>query len=106
MEVYTTQPGVQLYTANGLDVSLKSGGVAYGNHAGLCLETQHYPDSPNHPEFPSTLLRPGEQLRAVDRPQVQHATNYRGLKRELQSPDAKGSGPCFRPICNRPLHCD
>jgi aldose 1-epimerase len=61
MEVHTTEPGVQLYTANGLDGSLKSGGVAYGRHAGLCLETQHYPDSPNHPEFPSTLLRPGER---------------------------------------------
>ena len=55
------QPGVQLYTANGLDGSLKAGGVAYGRHAGLCLETQHYPDSPNHPEFPSTLLKPGER---------------------------------------------
>ena len=61
MEVYTTEPGVQLYTANGLDGSLTSGGVAYGKHAGLCLETQHYPDSPNHPAFPSTLLRPGER---------------------------------------------
>ena len=60
MEVHTTEPGVQLYTANGLDGSPKSGGVAYGRHAGLCLETQHYPDSPNHPEFPTTLLKPGE----------------------------------------------
>jgi aldose 1-epimerase len=61
MEVYTTQPGIQLYTANFLDATLHGGGVAFGRHFGLCLETQHYPDSPNRPEFPSTLLRPGEK---------------------------------------------
>ena len=61
MEVYTTQPGVQLYTANFLDATLRGGGVAFGRHFGLCLETQHYPDSPNRPEFPSTVLRPGEK---------------------------------------------
>jgi aldose 1-epimerase len=61
METFTTQPGVQLYTANGLDGRLKGkGGVAYGRHAGFCLETQHYPDSVNHPEFPSVILRPGQ----------------------------------------------
>ena len=63
MEVFTTQPGVQLYTANGLKMKDKSGKLRYGNHAGLCLETQHYPDSPNRPDFPSTLLRPGETYR-------------------------------------------
>ena len=61
MEVYTTEPGVQLYTANGLDGSLHAGGRAYQKYFGLCLETQHFPDSPNHPEFPSTLLKPGEK---------------------------------------------
>jgi aldose 1-epimerase len=60
MEVYTTQPGVTLYTANHLDGKLHGGGVAYQKHAAVCLETQHYPDSPNHPDFPSTVLRPGE----------------------------------------------
>jgi aldose 1-epimerase len=65
MEVYTTQPAIILYTANHLDGSLRAGGVAYQKHAGFCLETQHYPDSPNHPDFPSTLLRPGERFRHV-----------------------------------------
>ena len=53
MEVLTTQPGVQLYTANHL-------GAPWGQHGAFCLETQHYPDSPNHPEFPTTQLNPGE----------------------------------------------
>ncbi len=60
MEVYTTEPAIQLYTANGLDGTLRGGGKSYHKHAGLCLEAQHYPDSPNQPQFPSTLLRPGE----------------------------------------------
>jgi aldose 1-epimerase len=64
MEVLTTQPGVQLYTANWLDGSLiGKGGVAYRQHAALCLETQHFPDSINHPNFPSVVLRPGEKYR-------------------------------------------
>ena len=61
LEVYTTQPGLQLYTGNFLDGSdIGRDGVPYLKHGGLCLETQHYPDSPNHPEYPSTALRPGE----------------------------------------------
>ena len=60
MEVYTTQPAVQFYTGNFLNGSLKSGGKTYEKHSGFCLETQHYPDSPNHADFPSTLLKPGE----------------------------------------------
>jgi len=63
MEVHTTQPAIQLYTGNFLDGKLKAHGVAYGRHYGFCLETQHYPDSPNRPEFPSTVLRPGETYR-------------------------------------------
>ena len=60
LEVATTEPGMQLYTGNFLDGSIKGkGGAAYGRHAGFCLETQHYPDTPNKPDFPSTLLRPG-----------------------------------------------
>jgi len=59
MEVYTTQPGMQFYTANGMrDVRGKDGKV-YQNHYGFCLETQHFPDSPNKPHFPSPILRPG-----------------------------------------------
>jgi len=61
MEVHTTQPGIQLYTGNWLDGSDKGkGGKSYGMRSALCLETQNYPDSPNKPGFPSTLLRPGE----------------------------------------------
>ncbi|MGW8179925.1 MAG: aldose epimerase family protein, partial [bacterium] len=58
MEVYTTQPGVQLYSGNFLDGTEKSGG--FKQYEGFCLETQHYPDSPNQPSFPSTILKPGE----------------------------------------------
>ena len=61
MEMFTTEPGVQLYTANFLDGTLKGkGGVVYKKHQAFCLEAQHFPDSINHPEFPSTVLRPGE----------------------------------------------
>jgi len=61
MEVYTDQPGVQFYTGNFLDGSIHGkGGKAYGARAAFCLETQHFPDSPNHPQFPSAELKPGE----------------------------------------------
>jgi aldose 1-epimerase len=59
MEVFTTEPGVQLYTGNFLDGSVMGKGVVYKKHTGFCLETQHFPDSPHHPEFPSIVLRPG-----------------------------------------------
>ena len=65
LEVTTDQPGVQFYAGNFLDGSLIGrGGIVYGKHAGFCLETQHFPDSPNQPAFPSTVLRPGETLRS------------------------------------------
>jgi aldose 1-epimerase len=61
MEVTTTEPGVQFYTGNFLDGSIKGrGGKPYVKRSGLCLETQHYPDSPNKPAFPSVVLRPGQ----------------------------------------------
>jgi aldose 1-epimerase len=66
MAVLTTEPGLQLYTGQQLDRSrVGKGGVAYGPHAGLCLETQHFPDSPNRPQFPSTRLLPGETYRST-----------------------------------------
>jgi len=66
LTVTTTQPGVQFYSGNFLDGSYKGkAGVAYGKYAGLCLETQHYPDSPNQPAFPSTLLKPGETMHST-----------------------------------------
>lgn len=65
MEVSTTEPGIQFYSGNFLDGTLKNtrGGATYVKHAGLCLETQHFPDSPNQPSFPETILRPGETYR-------------------------------------------
>ena len=61
MDVLTDQPGVQLYTGNHLDGSLVgTNGITYPRHSGLCLETQHFPNSPNEPSFPSTVLRPGQ----------------------------------------------
>jgi len=66
MEVLTTEPGVQLYTANGLDGSITGvGGVTYPRHGGFCLETQHFPDSINKPNFPSVVLRPGETFKSA-----------------------------------------
>ena len=59
MEVWTTQPGIQFYSAIHLDGSIKGIGGAYQKYGALCLETQHYPDSPNHKNFPSTELKPG-----------------------------------------------
>jgi len=64
MEVLTTEPGIQFYAGNFLDGShVGKGGKAYQHRWGLCLETQHFPDSPNHPEFPSAVLKPGETYR-------------------------------------------
>ena len=61
MQVFTDQPGLQLYTANFLDGSLNGkSGKPYMKRGSLCLETQHFPDSPNQPKFPNTILRPGE----------------------------------------------
>ncbi len=66
MEVITTEPGVQFYSGNFLDGSLKGkSGRKYPFRSGLCLESQHYPDSPNHPEFPNTILKPGETLKST-----------------------------------------
>ncbi|MBI1357467.1 MAG: galactose-1-epimerase [Acidobacteria bacterium] len=66
MEVWTTQPGVQVYTGNFLDGSVKGkSGVAYQRRAALCLETQHYPDSPNQEAFPSAALYPGELYKST-----------------------------------------
>ena len=65
MEISTTEPGVQFYSGNFLDGTITGkGGAVYRFRYGLALETQHYPDSPNHPNFPSTILRPGQQYRS------------------------------------------
>lgn len=66
LEAWTTEPGVQFYAGNMLDVRAGAkGGAVYGRRAGFCLETQKFPDSPNHPNFPSCVLRPGERLSSV-----------------------------------------
>jgi len=61
LEVYTNEPGVQFYTGNFMTPEKGKFGVTYPHRGALCLETQHYPDSPNQPDFPSTVLRPGEK---------------------------------------------
>ena len=61
MEIYTTEPGIQFYTGNFLDGSVKGKrGIYYQKRSAICVETQHFPDSPNQPNYPSTLFRPGE----------------------------------------------
>ena len=66
MEVLTTEPGLQVYAGGALDgTQVGKKGRAYGRHAGICLETQHFPDSPNQPGFPPTRLDPGQAFRSV-----------------------------------------
>jgi aldose 1-epimerase len=66
LRVLTDQPGIQFYSGNFLDGTIKGkGGMAYQHRTGLCLETQHFPDSPNHPSFPSTELKPGKKFHSV-----------------------------------------
>lgn len=74
MEVWTTEPGVQFYTGNFLNGTVRGKeGKVYGHRSAFCLETQHFPDSPNHPAFPSTVLKPGERFHST--------TVYRFLSR-------------------------
>jgi aldose 1-epimerase len=64
MEVWTEEPGVQFYSGNFVPADLLGKtGAPYGPRHGFCLETQHYPDSPNHPDFPAIVLRPGSIYR-------------------------------------------
>jgi aldose 1-epimerase len=74
MEVWTTEPGMQFYTGNFLDGTLRKRGKVYQRRFGFCLETQHYPDSPNKPNFPSTVLRKGQRYRST--------TSYRFMVRK------------------------
>ena len=65
LQLSTTQPGVQFYTGNFLDGTIKGkGGKVYGKRAAFCLETQHFPDSPNHPAFPNTMLNPNDTMKS------------------------------------------
>ena len=65
LEVSTTEPGLQLYTGNFLDGIRGKGGKVYNRRYAFCLETQHFPDSPNHPQFPSTVLKPGQHFEST-----------------------------------------
>ncbi len=66
MGVFTTEPGLQVYTGNFLDGSaIGKGGTPLGYRQGLCLETQHFPDAPNRPEFPSIVLEPRRELQST-----------------------------------------
>jgi aldose 1-epimerase len=67
LELFTEEPGVQFYSGNFLDGSLAGKGRVYQHRSGFCLEPQHFPDSPNHPAFPNTILRPGEQYTTESR---------------------------------------
>ena len=79
LEVATTEPGVQLYTAQGLNGSIVgTSGRPYEKFGGFCLETQHFPDSPNRPEFPGTVLRPGETFRSVTTYRFRFTTDRTG----------------------------
>lgn len=60
LELFTQEPGVQFYSGNFLDGTLLGKGRAWGHRSGFCIEPEHFPDSPNHPDFPNTILRPGE----------------------------------------------
>ncbi len=71
LEVYTTEPGLQFYTGNFLDGTIKtSGGIAIQQHTALCLETQHFPNSPNEPTFPSTILKSGDMYHTITKYKV------------------------------------
>jgi aldose 1-epimerase len=66
MEISTVEPGIQFYSGNFLDGTITGkGGWVYRKHWGFCLETQHFPDSPNHPDFPTTVLKPGETYKTL-----------------------------------------
>jgi aldose 1-epimerase len=66
LQVLTTEPGIQFYSGNFLDGTVRGkGGMLYPHRSGLCLETQHFPDSPNHDNFPSTVLKPGKLYRST-----------------------------------------
>jgi aldose 1-epimerase len=65
LDISTTEPGIQFYSGNFLDGTIRGkGGQVYAHRTGLCLETQHFPDSPNRSNFPSTILRPGDVYRS------------------------------------------
>ena len=91
MEVLTTEPGLQFYTGNFLDGTLKGKGKTYPHRGAFCMETQHYPDSPNKLTFPSTELRPG----------ATYKTNFTVYR--FRRPDRAGASPETCPTEVMPL---
>ena len=75
MEVFTDEPGAQLYIGNWLDGIRGKGGAVYNPYQGFCIETQHFPDAPNQDSFPSTILRPGEIFKSETRYQFSSGQN-------------------------------
>jgi aldose 1-epimerase len=65
LQCWTTEPCVQFFTAQNLTGIVGKGGTAYAPYHAFCLETQHFPDSPNHPDFPNTILHPGQVYRQI-----------------------------------------
>jgi aldose 1-epimerase len=90
VQVFTDQPALQVYSGNFLHDGMRGKGAArYGRHSGLCLETQHFPDSPNHPQFPSTRLDPGREFHSVTR--YVFAVNDSSPRRVSASAEVTGS---------------
>jgi aldose 1-epimerase len=100
MEVRTTEPGIQVYTANQLDGSLTGpDGRPYRAHDAVCLETQHLPDSPNRPEYPSTVLRPGDVYRSRTEFRFPHLAEGSGAAGDAEAAgrsEAAGGAPAGR----------
>ena len=100
LEVLTTEPGVQFDTGNFLDGTIKGkAGKVYQQRAGFCLETQHFPDSPNKPNFPSTILKPGQKYATTTDLQILSEVEGRGSERTDRQQSSQRLRPddlCFR----------
>jgi aldose 1-epimerase len=95
LEVSTEEPGIQFYAGNFLDGSITGkGGHVYAHRTGFCLETQHYPDSPNKPDFPSTILRPGQEYKT--RTVFKFGVNRCCAARSVRSPSRSSPERCRR----------
>jgi len=105
LEILTTEPGMQLYSGNFLDGKIKGkGGKVYAHRTGFCLETQHYPDSPNHPLFPPVTLRPGKRYQSTtlyrfttDAKDAKGAKGAKGAKDAKDAKDAKNPKGAVEP---------
>ena len=102
LEIWTDQPGIQLYTGNFLDGTvIGKGGKAYGKHFAFCLETQHFPDSPNQPNFPTTILEPGQTYRTVTVHKFSVKRPYRGFSVRSGAPSTCPRAPADQRFSGR-----